>query len=116
MFQDEPDHEFDNDVAYAEIVNAIKDLEKEENIWSETSRLCPDMIMSESADVEDIPEDKKALFAKQESLCQEVSDHLAKVQKRKQIREFGKSFETIRTSIRSKYEESNAIYEASTAY
>ena len=68
--------------------------------------------MSESADVEDIPDDKKALFAKQETLCQEVSDHLAKVQKRKQIREFGKSFEIIRTSIRSKYEESNAKCEA----
>ena len=91
-------------------------MEKEENIWSETSRLCSDMIMSESADVEDISDDKKALFAKQETLCQEVSDHLAKVQKRKQILEFGKSFEAIRTSIRSKYEESNAIYEASTAY
>lgn len=68
--------------------------------------------MSESADTVDIPDDKKVLFAKQESLCKEVSDHLAKVQRQKEILQFGKSFEATRTSIRSKYEESNAKYEA----
>ena len=110
--QDEPDEEYDNDTAYADNVNAIKEFEKEENVWSETSRLCSDLTTSESADTVDIPDDKKVLFAKQESLCKEVSDHLAKVQRQKEILQFGKSFEATRTSIRSKYEESNAKYEA----
>ena len=73
MFQDEPDPEYDNDQAYAEVMITIKELEKEQNNWSDTSRLCSPVVMSESTD--DIPDDMKALFSKQEILCKEVSNH-----------------------------------------
>ena len=95
------------------MISAIKELEKEQDNWSDTSRLCPAVVMSESTEVTDIPDDMKALFSKQETLCKEVYDHLAKVQRQRQIRQFEMSFEATRRSIRSKYEEETTMkYEA----
>lgn len=112
MFQDEPDPEYDNDQAYAEVMSTIKELEKEQNKWSDTSRLCSPVVISESTDATDIPDDMKALFSKQEILCKEVADHLAKVQRQRQVRQFGMSFEATTRTIRSKYEEANMKYES----
>ena len=92
-------------------MKAIKELEAEQNDWSNTSRLCTDIMMSESIDSSDIPDDKKALFAKQEVLCKEVIDHLEKVQRKKQIQQLEKSYDVIRSEIRSKYEQANIEYE-----
>ena len=113
MFQDEPDPEYDNDQAYAEVMSTIKELEKEQNKWSDTSRLCCPVVISESTDAtHDIPDDMKALFSKEEILCNEVADHLAKVQRQRQVRQFGMSFEATTRTIRSKYEEANMKYES----
>ena len=112
MFQDEPDSQYDNDQAYAEVLTSIKELQKEQNNWSDTSRLCSSVLISEFTDAAEIPDDMKALFSKQEVLCKEVSDHLAKVQRQRQIRQFGMSFEATRRSNRSKYEEANMKYES----
>lgn len=110
--KDVPDQDYDNNQAYAEVISTIKLLEKEHNIWSETSQLCSDVIIFGSNDATHIPDDKKVLFAKQESLCKEISDHLSKVQRQRQIRQFRKSYEATKKSVASKYEEANKTFES----